>query len=107
MSNSALVISLDFELFWGVRDVVGLDAYRDNLLGVRQAIPALLRLFAEREIHATWATVGFLFCRAKQELMATLPHRLPAYSDRSLSPYDLTDVGQDEARDPFHFAPSL
>jgi len=107
MSNPALIISLDFELFWGVRDVLPLRAYRENLLGVRQAIPALLRLFAERDIHATWATVGFLFCGTKDELRATLPRRLPAYADTSLSPYDLTEVGQDEASDPFHFAPSL
>ena len=71
--GGALVISLDFELHWGVRDSRTLDSYRANLLGVRQAIPAMLELFAARGIHATWATVGILFCRNKKELEDTLP----------------------------------
>jgi len=107
VTTPTLIISLDFELYWGLRDCVPLDSYRDNLLGVRQAIPALLRLFEARGIHATWATVGFLFCRTKRELEATVPPRIPRYRDARLSPYDFSLVGRDEASDPFHFAPSL
>ena len=58
-----LIVSLDFELHWGVRDVKTVAQYRENLLGVRRAIPALLATFADYGIHATWATVGFLFFR--------------------------------------------
>ena len=43
----AFVISLDFELFWGVRDSKSLADYGANILGVRQAIPAMLELFCE------------------------------------------------------------
>jgi peptidoglycan/xylan/chitin deacetylase (PgdA/CDA1 family) len=107
MLKPALVLSLDFELHWGIRDVVPLDRYRDNLLGVREAIPALLDVFSKRGIHATWATVGFLFCRDKREVEQTLPVRLPKYENQALSPYDLSELGEDEARDPFHYAPSL
>ena len=39
-----LLVSLDFELFWGMLDVCPLDAYRENVLGGRQAIPHLLDL---------------------------------------------------------------
>lgn len=35
------VISLDFELMWGVRDVQTKAGYGPNILGVRQAIPAM------------------------------------------------------------------
>ena len=31
----SFVISLDFELYWGVRDTVDLDSYRASLLGAR------------------------------------------------------------------------
>ena len=55
-----LTISIDFELFWGVRDVRTVRNYGDNILGVRQAIPAMLELFKECEVHATWATVGLV-----------------------------------------------
>jgi peptidoglycan/xylan/chitin deacetylase (PgdA/CDA1 family) len=104
----ALVISLDFELYWGVRDVMSVEDYRGNLLGVRAVVPALLELFARRDIHATWATVGMLFCATKKELRDALPRRLPRYVDAALSPYDAwNSIGENEKDDPFHFAPSL
>jgi peptidoglycan/xylan/chitin deacetylase (PgdA/CDA1 family) len=103
----ALVVSLDFELYWGVRDVVSLSSYRDALLGVRDAIPAILSAFARRDVHATWATVGMLLCRDKRELLELAPARRPRYEDPRLDPYRLEDVGTDERDDPFHFGRSL
>ena len=76
------VVSLDFELHWGVRDHRTVAEYRENLLGVRRAIPALLALFSEFGIRATWATVGFLFFESIDELRAALPTELPRYVDR-------------------------
>jgi peptidoglycan/xylan/chitin deacetylase (PgdA/CDA1 family) len=106
--EGAFVISLDFELYWGVRDQISLSAYRENLLGVRKAIPAILELFTEYDVHATWATVGFLFYRTKQELLAELPTRRPRYSESILDAYAaIPSIGQDEDSDPFHYAPSL
>jgi peptidoglycan/xylan/chitin deacetylase (PgdA/CDA1 family) len=103
----ALVISLDFELHWGVRDVHGVDSpYRQNLLGVRKAIPAMLELFAEYGVAATWATVGFLFARGPQDLERFRPSMLPRYENGLLSPYS-ESVGPSENDDPLHFAPSL
>jgi peptidoglycan/xylan/chitin deacetylase (PgdA/CDA1 family) len=103
------VVSLDFELHWGVRDHSTVEQYRSNLLGVRQAVPAMLDLFRRYEQHATWATVGALFAENKRQLLAALPARQPKYRDAALSPYESIDreVGEDEATDPFHFAPSL
>ncbi len=104
----SFVVSLDFELFWGVRDVVPLAAYRDNLLGERVAVEALLGRFEKREVRATWATVGALFCRTRDELIAAMPERRPSYEDQRLSPYAaLGEIGKDESADPFHFAPDL
>lgn len=101
--------SLDFELFWGVRDHRTLENYRANLLGVREAIPALLQLFAEFGIHATWATVGFLFFENRDELLAHLPEPQPAYEDARLNPYGSLgrELGADEEGDPYHFGASL
>lgn len=104
----ALVISLDFEINWGVRDQQTLAQYGPNLLGVRAAVPALLALFAEFGLHATWATVGLLFFQTKAELLAHLPAVRPDYADSNLSPYRALDgVGEDEAHDPYHFGHSL
>lgn len=103
-----LVISLDFELFWGIRDHVELGACKDRLDGTRDVIPRLLVLFAERGIRATWATVGFLFFENKDELLAHLPKVKPAYEKSHLSPYDaIEEIGPDERRDPYHYGRSL
>ena len=104
----AFVVSLDFELHWGVRDLLGVEEYRETLLGVRAAVPAMLDLFRAYEVHATWAVVGLLLCDGRRELLDALPARRPVYRERRLSPYGaLGDLGASEADDPFHFAPSL
>jgi Polysaccharide deacetylase len=103
-----LIISLDFELHWGVRDVKTVGQYRENLLGVRLAVPAMLATFAEHEIHATWATVGFLFFNRRSDLMCALPVERPQYKDPRLSAYaEIEGIGEDEDRDPFHFGRKL
>jgi peptidoglycan/xylan/chitin deacetylase (PgdA/CDA1 family) len=109
VANGYLVISLDFELYWGVRDVVSIDSYRNNLLGVRKVIPTLLKIFAEYNIHATFAIVGLLFFEDKNKLLAELPKLLPKYKNISLSPYSnyLSRIGSSERDDPYHYAPSL
>ena len=109
MEKGNFVISLDFEIYWGVRDVQKLDQYRNHLLGVRTVIPGLLHLFNKYCIHATFATVGFLFFNDKEELLEGLPERKPKYADSHLSPYEghFEEVGKDETSDLFHFAPSL
>ena len=76
-SDSLFVISLDFELFWGVRDKRTIDEYGKNILGVRKAIPCILECMIENDIHATWATVGFLFFDSKDELVEFLPEKNP------------------------------
>ncbi len=102
------IISLDFELYWGVRDVKTVAQYRENLMGARRAVPAMLATFGEYDIHATWATVGFLFFGRRSELLGSLPAERPRYDDARLSPYaDMGAIGEDENEDPFHFARSL
>src|SRR5438105_9743959 len=104
--RGALVVSLDFELHWGMRDKRSAKECAQRLLGSRQVVPRLLDLFLEREIHATWATVGFLFSRTRQDLEEAMPRVRPEYFDRKLSPYD-ERIGEDEAEDPLHYAASL
>jgi peptidoglycan/xylan/chitin deacetylase (PgdA/CDA1 family) len=87
----ALVVSLDFELYWGMRDVVTLEAYRANLEGTPQAIRRMLDVFEQREIHATWACVGLLFARDAEEARRFAPRVRPSYRARELSPFDALD----------------
>lgn len=105
-----LVISLDFELLWGVRDHSDRAKYGENILGARQAIPCILELFAQSGVSATWAAVGFLFCESKDELLDALPPEelRPVYSQARLSSYSyLDEVGANETVDPYYFGASL
>jgi peptidoglycan/xylan/chitin deacetylase (PgdA/CDA1 family) len=105
--RGALVISLDLELHWGVRDRRSLDGTeRARLLSARAVIPRFLDLFQEFDVHATWATVGFLFARSREHLERFIPVRKPAYKKPRLDPY-AEKIGRDESEDPFHFAPSI
>ena len=106
--KSTFVISLDFELHWGVCDSRRVDQYHDNLIGVREAIPRILDLFEEYGIHATWATVGLLFYGRRDDLLAALPSLRPTYENPALSAYNVIPlIGEDEASDPFHFGRDL
>ena len=104
-----LVISLDFELMWGVRDHRSVTDYGDAVLGERTAIPAMLQRFSAAGIRATWATVGLLFARNRAEMLEYAPQLRPAYRDARLSPYHAIEheVGPDEAADPLHYGRSL
>jgi peptidoglycan/xylan/chitin deacetylase (PgdA/CDA1 family) len=101
------VVSLDFELMWGVRDRIDSgDPYRVNLHGARVAVPRLLELFEEFAVGATWATVGFLFAASRSEREELAPSLRPSYVNTRLSPYNEM-TGEDEDEDPLHFAGSL
>ena len=87
MSSGTFTISLDFELFWGVQANRELEEYQENLLGVYQAIPKILSLFKKYNIHATWATVGFLFHKDIDEIKKNTPKILPEYINQQVDPY--------------------
>ena len=85
LKTSEFVISLDFELNWGVHDLP--DSYKKTVLGARSAIPELLELFSRYEISATWATVGMLFCKNYKDFLKYKPKDLPKYNKSNLNPY--------------------
>lgn len=103
----ALVISLDFELHWGVRDHASpTPEVAQHLVASRSMVTTLADLFVQRQIRATWATVGLLFATTAQEADAFLPEHRPAYRRPELDPYR-ERIGPDEDEDPLHLAGSL
>lgn len=105
-----LIVSLDFELFWGMLDCSTLEKYQDNVLGGRKAIPQLLELFRKYGIHATWAAVGFLFAENYEELKTYFPEkeRCPSYTDKALDPYAwFSRIGENERTAPCFYGASL
>lgn len=108
-----LVVSLDFELFWGVLGRRSLDSYRPNLEGVHEAIPALLEAFRKHRIHATWAAVGCLLLDDFDEVVSWGAELADAYDSSELSSVlyaqrmARTAAGRDPAVRRCHFAPQL
>ncbi len=108
MKNGYFVISLDFELMWGVRDTQTKESYGENILGVKSAICEMLKIFNRYDINATFAIVGFLFHKSKEELLNNIPDLVPSYTNKKLSPYSSieTEIGNDEKDDPYFFGSS-
>ncbi len=77
------VISLDFELLWGVLDTKGPEYYK-NLRNVHKVVPLLLDLFEKYEVCCTWATVGALLCENNDELLKYMPKLKPTYKAQGI-----------------------
>ncbi|CAM3645237.1 polysaccharide deacetylase family protein [Flavobacterium gelidilacus] len=110
MKEGNFIISLDFELHWGAAEKWDLSKKKAYFDATRESVPLVLNLFKKYEIHATWATVGFLFANNKKQLLDFCPVNKPTYNNNLLSYYNLIDnneVGKNEEVDPYHFAPSL
>lgn len=104
--SGAVVISLDFELRWGLLDILGRDLgrYRANLEGVREAVPRLLELFRREQVEATWAVVGAVACSGWDEWRARAP-AWPRYADPALAWDD--DWPRADPAGRLYFAPEL
>ena len=108
MMNATLIVSLDFELFWGMQDCIAFADYEDNILGGRKAIAQMLELFRKHDIHATWATVGFLFGENEEELRKYFPEQKPTYENETLLAYRcFGSIGKDERKAPCFYGASL
>jgi hypothetical protein len=86
------VISLDFELFWGVAESRTIKNYGRNIEGEWQAVPKILALFDRYGISATWATVGMLMCRDYSQWCEIRPKVLPGYVRSQSSTYRLAPI---------------
>ena len=53
IKSGIFTVSLDFELYWGLRDQTTINEYEENLKGVKIAIERILELFYKYDIHAT------------------------------------------------------
>lgn len=106
--SGQFIVSLDFELHWGVFDQRTVDSYRENLSNVPEVINRLLAMADKYDVKLTFATVGFLFAKDKQDLLNHLPKQQPTFVHERYSPYPLIEsIGNSEEDDPFHYSHSL
>lgn len=107
MNKGKLVISLDFELVWGVFDHIKLSdkvTYFDN---TRTVLPKMLACFEKYGMEVTWATVGMLFNENWEEWMSNIPEQKPTYTTTKLDAYAYGMNHQKSGLDRFFFAPEL
>ena len=106
--NGTFVISLDFELLWGVHDGKTKESFRENIVGARKAVEEMLELFDRYQIHATWGVVGMLMAQSREEILQYSPELRPQYENPKLSAYQyINQVGDCEDNDISHLAYSL
>lgn len=86
-SNGSLLISLDFELFWGVHDKKDIASYGNSIQAVWSVLPKMISLFDQYDVKCTFASVGFLFTTHESELKHYFPKKKPNYSQKHFSPY--------------------
>ena len=100
------VISLDFELIWGIIDLPIVETYKKNIIGVQKVIPKLLDLADKYDIKLTFGTVGFIYFQDKEQLTKNIPSLKPSYNKAYISPY-YDYIEKSCTNDEYHFAPHL
>lgn len=103
-AKGVLVVSLDFELLYGISHLDNQPYWESTVLGGRKAIPQILALFEKYGIHATWAAVGMLMAKDKEEMIRFSPACRPRYEKNN---YDWDRIGENEAQCPLRFGGSL
>ena len=107
INKGTLIISLDFEMMWGALDLWTPEDYgQTNVQHVEEVIQRLITLFKKYEIHATFASVGLLMLRGKEEEKKYRPSMPPSYLNAKLSPYNdnyIDNIGQES----LYFAPYI
>jgi hypothetical protein len=91
-------------LHWGGVEVWDLQFKQEYFNNPRIAIPKMLDMFNQYKFHCTWATVGFLFAKNRDQLREFRPKAHPSYLDTGLNYYSLIEqnrIGYDEDDDPF------
>lgn len=107
LDSGFFVISLDFELIWGVFDKIEPKEKLQYFKNTLKVVPEILSSFRMANIHATWATVGMLFNNSWEDWESNFPKKLPEYVNTELSPYKFGSVIRDKKFEEVCFAPTL
>lgn len=91
MDNGKFVISLDFELFWGLAgwEKDQLRAYQPRIEGAIEALERILEVFTKYDMRCTIAFVGGINKSSREDYLASSPTIKPSYSNSLFSSYDL------------------
>jgi len=105
--HGTFIISLDFELYWGIFEKGDIENRKDYFEKTLNTIPKILELFQQYDIKATWATVGFLFYKDGKDLCQNLPEKQPDYKNKKVSAYRHLASELPNNYPCYHFAPEI
>jgi hypothetical protein len=104
-SNGTFLVSLDFELFWGIHDKYSISNYGKSIENVWEVLPKIIHDLDCHNVKSTFATVGFVFASGLEDLKKYYPEKKPNYKQRNLSPYP--HLSKLESNSRYYFAPEL
>ncbi len=108
MRKGGLIISLDFELYWGLGDHIDYDEYFNYFEKTIKLVPQILALFDKYQISCTWATVGMLWNTDWTTWENNKPKNIPFYKKSCLSNYELSNkINFENISDSHFFARDL
>jgi peptidoglycan/xylan/chitin deacetylase (PgdA/CDA1 family) len=106
-THGYLVLSLDFELIWGIFDSVNGEEKSEYFRKTLDVIPEILYRFQKNNVHATWATVGMLFNENWEQWNKNKPDTLPTYKNKKLAAYDFGIKASKNSFTNYFFAPEV
>lgn len=102
--SGTLVLSLDFEMMWGIIDCFSPEKYgRSNVEHVPEVIRRIVELLEKYNAKATFGTVGFILAGNIERIKANIPDSKPSYQNTALSAYENNYIDEITARYPQQF----
>jgi peptidoglycan/xylan/chitin deacetylase (PgdA/CDA1 family) len=104
------VISLDFELAWGLFDHPDIYQRQKVFLNTIEVVPRILESTVEYQVNITWAVVGMLMLEdwdVWDAFRRSIKDKLPRYVNRKLDPFDFGDSARKKMDKRCFFAPEL
>lgn len=88
--NGTFIISLDFELLWGLAGWTQkqIEMYKPHVEGSLLALKRIIEVLARYDMKCTVAFVGGMNCRSTKELNNVAPKLHPHYSNSLFSSYE-------------------
>lgn len=107
--NGKFIISIDFEMMWGLFDYDNIDNNINKIKNIHDVIKELCVIFNNYNIHATWAIVGFIFLENYSKLIKLVDHNDIKYKNNKYNVYNYIKNNKSLISNyqSLHFAPEL
>ncbi len=108
MKRAFFLLSIDLGLYWSASDKYSLQDFAREYPNCRDFVEQLFEVLEKRQIEATWAVVGLLMAKDREEIMHVAPRHLPRYERYLKAEFIDIDVpGENEESSPFTYGWSL